>query len=101
MISASDSSTKRPLEITPNETDIEAVSLSSPITEKQLPELKTEGSNSDENEAMGYIEDYAETERLLVWWQEPADKDPENPLNWPTRRKYAIIGTLSFITFLT
>lgn len=38
---------------------------------------------------------------FTVGWEEPSDQDPENPLNWPTRRKWSIIGVLSFITFLT
>ncbi|KAF4120758.1 Sugar (and other) transporter [Geosmithia morbida] len=37
---------------------------------------------------------------LSVWWNEPEDKDPENPMNWPESRKWAIIGNLSFLTFL-
>ncbi|KAJ5616663.1 hypothetical protein N7537_001777 [Penicillium hordei] len=36
-----------------------------------------------------------------VFWQEPASEDPENPMNWSFRRKWSIIGMVSFITFLT
>jgi hypothetical protein len=36
-----------------------------------------------------------------VYWEEPVDQDPENPLNWPSRRKWGIIGVLSFLSFLT
>ncbi|KAF2797061.1 MFS general substrate transporter [Melanomma pulvis-pyrius CBS 109.77] len=36
-----------------------------------------------------------------VWWDEPADQDPENPQNWSNGRKWGIITTLSVITFLT
>lgn len=42
-----------------------------------------------------------ETTNFKVGWNEPADQDPENPMNWTTRRKWSIIGILSFITFLT
>lgn len=42
-----------------------------------------------------------ETNNFKVGWNEPADQDPENPMNWSTRRKWSIIGLLSFITFLT
>jgi hypothetical protein len=38
---------------------------------------------------------------FTVGWEEPSDQDPANPLNWSTRRKWSIIGILSFITFLT
>ena len=36
-----------------------------------------------------------------VWWDEPADQDPANPMNWPMSRKWASIAVLSAITFLT
>ena len=36
-----------------------------------------------------------------VWWEEPADQDPENPMNWPASRKWATIAVLSSITFVT
>lgn len=38
---------------------------------------------------------------FVVWWEEPADQDPENPMNWPMSRKWATIAVLSTITFLT
>lgn len=38
---------------------------------------------------------------FVVWWQEPANEDPENPMNWSGRHKWSIISMLSFITFLT
>ena len=37
----------------------------------------------------------------IVWWEEPADQDPSNPMAWPQRRKWGIIATMSFMTFLT
>lgn len=36
-----------------------------------------------------------------VFWKEPVNEDPENPMNWSGRRKWTIIGMVSFITFLT
>lgn len=36
-----------------------------------------------------------------VWWDEPADQDPENPKNWPMSKKWTTIAVLSTITFLT
>lgn len=38
---------------------------------------------------------------LEVFWDEPADQDPANPLNWGTTRKWLIIAMISFTTFLT
>lgn len=36
-----------------------------------------------------------------VWWEDPADQDPENPMNWTNTRKIITIITISFVTFLT
>jgi hypothetical protein len=48
----------------------------------------------------GNVEDPSR-EQNLVWWDEPAEQDPANPMNWATRRRWTIIAILSFITFLT
>lgn len=37
---------------------------------------------------------------LVVWWNEPADQDPENPMNWSSRKKWFNIITISVISFL-
>lgn len=36
-----------------------------------------------------------------VWWSEPENEDPANPRNWSNSRKWTIIASLSFVTFLT
>ncbi|CZR36289.1 uncharacterized protein FPRO_03451 [Fusarium proliferatum ET1] len=36
-----------------------------------------------------------------VWWEEPADRDPENPMSWSNGRKWGMIATISFLSFLT
>lgn len=36
-----------------------------------------------------------------VWWDEPADKDPANPMNWSAKKKWGNIFILSTITFVT
>ena len=36
---------------------------------------------------------------VLVDWDGP--NDPQNPLNWPTSRKWTAIGLVSFNTFNT
>lgn len=36
-----------------------------------------------------------------VWWNEPADEDPENPMAWSNKRKWGIIAMLSLLSFLT
>jgi hypothetical protein len=40
-------------------------------------------------------------EDLEVSWDEPADQDPANLVNWGVARKWTIISMVSFITFLT
>ena len=36
-----------------------------------------------------------------VWWNEPADQDPANPMNWTNKKKWSNIAVMSAITFLT
>lgn len=40
-------------------------------------------------------------QNLEVWWDEPVDQDPLNPMNWPASQKWRMIAVLSSITFLT
>ena len=37
---------------------------------------------------------------FVVWWNEPAEQDSENPMNWPSRKKWLNIMTISVISFL-
>ncbi|KAL7621682.1 hypothetical protein AAE478_009009 [Parahypoxylon ruwenzoriense] len=76
---------KRSLKMENDETDIEATPLSAHAKENMPSELRTEKEHDDGT--IGDIDSSTETERYLVWWEEPADKDPENPLNWSMRRK--------------
>ncbi|KAJ5818723.1 hypothetical protein N7474_004314 [Penicillium riverlandense] len=36
-----------------------------------------------------------------VFWDDPPDQDPANPMNWSNARKWTIVAIVSFITFLT
>lgn len=36
----------------------------------------------------------------LVGWEEPEHEDPINPLNWPAKRKWANVLTVSVLGFL-
>lgn len=38
---------------------------------------------------------------MEVFWEEPANQDPANPMNWGATRRWVIIAMVSFITFLT
>ena len=65
--------------------------------DQQSDRLKSAGQESSTD-----METLNNTEPdFSVWWNEPADQDPENPMNWPSRRKWTTIGVLSGITFLT
>lgn len=46
-------------------------------------------------------EQTSEADPFDVYWDEPVDQDPANPMNWRSARKTAIIVTVSFLTFLT
>jgi len=37
----------------------------------------------------------------VVWWDEPADQDPQNPMNWSEGRKWGNIAILSIMTLIT
>jgi hypothetical protein len=37
----------------------------------------------------------------IVWWDDPVDQDPENPMNWPASKKWGTIAVISSITFIT
>lgn len=47
------------------------------------------------------IESTSADSKYIVNWERPIEKDAENPLNWSDRRKWSIIGLLSFLSFLT
>lgn len=49
------------------------------------------------------IEERSDTrdQEFEVYWEEPADQDPENPMNWSFARKTTIIALVSFVSFLT
>lgn len=37
---------------------------------------------------------------FIVWWDEPEDQDPDNPMNWSSTRKWVNICVISVISFL-
>lgn len=38
--------------------------------------------------------------QFVVWWEEPEDQDPANPMNWPRYIKWINIITISVISFV-
>ena len=59
---------------------------------EQVPEAVTEKKDEAPSESPS---------QYSVWWEEPHDKDPENPENWTPKRKWGIITVLSIMTLLT
>lgn len=57
---------------------------------------ETQAGNERDNE-----QDSGVDAGLMVFWDEPADQDPANPINWSARRRWSIVAMVSFITFLT
>jgi hypothetical protein len=55
-------------------------------------ETKEERGSSDGNSSS--------TSEFAVSWSEPADQDPENPLNWSSTKKWVNILSISIIGFL-
>jgi len=55
----------------------------------------------EDKEAQDENAELSSADQNLVWWDEPADQDPNNPMNWSSTRKYGTIAILSFITFIT
>ncbi len=37
---------------------------------------------------------------FIIWWNEPEDRDRENPMNWSEGKKWVNICTISVITFV-
>ncbi|KAH8658203.1 major facilitator superfamily domain-containing protein [Xylariales sp. PMI_506] len=46
------------------------------------------------------IEQSRSGSKFIVWWEEPEDRDPENPMNWSSARKWTNIIVISLISFL-
>ncbi|KAI8944955.1 polyamine transporter 3 [Xylaria longipes] len=82
-----------PETLVPEEHEIEEVrpATQTPQTEKgsamSLKGNKSPGGHPDPNNPD------------IVWWD--GDDDPENPMNWPTTRKWGNVALLSFLSFLT
>ena len=73
------------------------------VNEKNGRDLSTTSSmlltlNDDVNGQDG--QPHPDSQPIWVWWDVPQDQDPENPMNWPTSRKWINVITISIISFL-
>ncbi|KAI1848736.1 hypothetical protein JX266_005595 [Neoarthrinium moseri] len=59
----------------------------------QLPLFSGKPETSDDAQLQSEAE-------FIVWWDEPEDQDPSNPMNWSSTRKWINILTISVISFL-
>jgi len=55
--------------------------------------------NSDRGSTSGRDDDEEKRDPNLVSWDGP--NDPENPMNWPDKKKWANIAVLSIMTVVT
>jgi hypothetical protein len=89
-----------PIELKVKTEDVEPASSQLPFTAtNQKPRSLTKTEN--EESAADATSVSAEPSIIKVYWEEPVDQDPANPMNWPSARKWMNIGVLSSITFLT
>jgi hypothetical protein len=57
----------------------------------------TRNSNHESNPRTALTEPFSD---LIVWWDEPEDQCPENPMNWSSSKKWMNILVISLISFL-
>lgn len=72
------------------------------VSEKALSSFDSHRSHSDldiEKAADIAPETEEQDDPNLVWWDGP--NDPENPMNWSMKKKWASVGIVSGITFLS
>ncbi|KAH9427881.1 hypothetical protein MCOR27_002314 [Pyricularia oryzae] len=63
--------------------------------------METKGTPSPPASSLGIGTDDTGTGATIdVWWEDPEQDDPANPLNWPNRKKWLNILTISVIAFL-
>ncbi|KAK3344489.1 major facilitator superfamily domain-containing protein [Lasiosphaeria hispida] len=71
-----------------------------------VPRELEAGSGTPSNKKPIYTETSGEhahnglDSELIVWWDDPDDNNQENPMNWPSRAKWANILIISTISFL-
>jgi hypothetical protein len=86
--------------------EIRGVFSQSTASSAETTRCNSQTEKLDVEKALATLEDKAEPTTIvqhvdpdIVDWDGP--DDPENPLNWPARRKWMNIGLLSAITLLT
>lgn len=59
----------------------------------------TSASETVNEEQQSRQEQSQDEDANLVWWD--GEDDPENPMNWSTKKKWSNLGLMSCVTFIT
>jgi hypothetical protein len=69
-------------------------------TSEQILECESGTASSPEQATLKCEPTTPQSPEYTVWWDEPENLDPSNPMNWSPTLKWANIITLSVISFL-
>lgn len=68
--------------------------------EERVRAKPSQASLNSKHETNGGATQTEPGSEFVVWWDEPHDQDPENPMNWSSTRKWFNICVISIISFL-
>lgn len=98
------------VEIERGQLDVGANIYPDEITEKKREAAKEKEEKVNANPRSASLNSKHETNggaaaaepgsELIVWWDEPEDQNPENPMNWSSTKKWVNILVISVISFL-
>jgi hypothetical protein len=69
--------------------------------QSESPRISDDSQRDGEKDVEAEAVEASQLDENVVWWNEPVDQDPENPMNWGAGRKWGTIAILAFITFIT
>ncbi|EON99451.1 putative major facilitator superfamily protein [Phaeoacremonium minimum UCRPA7] len=70
-----------------------------PVSDLDDATIAAEDTGPEEDAVVTKTETAEQDDPNIVFWDGP--DDPENPMNWPERKKWINIGVLSFLTVIT
>ena len=85
--------------VTDKETNLELEPEESHQSES--PRVSNVSQADGEKDIEAQTVEVSQLDENVVWWDEPEDQDPDNPMNWGAGRKWGTIAILGFITFIT
>lgn len=85
-----------------NTTDKSIASSLYPDLEKGDDEVTSlDAGDPAHAKAEHHVQEQEQPDPNIVWWDEPADQDPKNPMNWSEKKKWSNIGVLAICTLIT